>query len=219
MKGIVIALAISIFCTTPASAFEITQIVPDAPCISTNEIDLEGDKEYVKSIAEQYRMKYAVCETDCMDISSINHFFMELSAPITLLELQAANLNLDLGIIQDKRLRKTMKDFKVLAGTAGYSASFEQIIGYSIDRNIGLIGGYIRYENSSAAPEDAAHVFISYYEEIAKETLPPFMREKVMSRIRELSDYMHSDKTIKIFILKNGELDSMYERSKSVGND
>ena len=93
MKKIFItALALCLSLSGTASAFEITDIGPDTSFIDNIGRNVSADKKYLSDIAAAYKEKYVVAEEKYADISDIDTFYKELSAPVTLEELDSGSM-------------------------------------------------------------------------------------------------------------------------------
>mgnify|MGYP007002413529 CR=1 FL=1 len=105
-----------------------------------------------------------------------------------------------------------MNFFKICGGLAGYCAEFEPIAYFSIYRNIALVGGYVQYHKVFENADDAYWQYVCGLEALTKEVVPYDTRLILLDKIRNLSVFMDSDRSFKIFILKDGKIDSMWEK-------
>ena len=211
-KIIVIALTILLSIQGTVSAFEIKDISPDTSEITGRNIDVDGDKAYLKGIAEKYAKLFVVEEMETIDISEIDKFYADLSTPISLDEIDNGKINLNLEIAKDTKLRNSLNQFKVLGGLAGYSVEFEPVMYFNIYRDISLVGGYSYYTKTYENPDDASWIYVNNLESLTKEILSYHTRIKLYDTMKELDGYMTNDNRFKIFLLKGGKIDSVWER-------
>lgn len=213
MRKFVTAVLYILLCiSTTANAFEITGIKPDDSFLSGLCADVEADKAYLKSIAEQYGSRYVVTEESYADITDIDSFFAELSEPLTLAELDAGKTEFRFGVIKDDNLKKAYTALKVLGGHGGYFAEFEPVAYYRIHRNIMLVGGYSEYHKLYSDPLDSYWQYVCNVEGLTKEIIPYDLRMNLIERFNQLDNFILSDKSFKIFVLKDGKIDSLYDR-------
>lgn len=213
MKRFAIAiLCCLLFISNTVNAFKITDIQPDDSFLIGLGADIESDKAYLKSISKQYSEKYMVTEETYADITDIDSFFEELSAPLTLTELDRGKTEFRSNIIKEENLKSDYTSFKVLGGHGGYSAEFEPLLYFNIHRNITLVGGYARYKKTHVDSYDAYWQYVSEVQLLTKEIIPYNTRVMLIERFQHLESFISDDKSFKIFLLKNGKIDSMYER-------
>ena len=213
MKRIITAiLCLLLWIPATASAFEITGIKPDDSFLTGLGQDIAADKAYLKDISDQYRSRYVVTEESYADISDIDNFFKELSAPLTLAELDAGKTDFRSDIIRNENLKKLYIAFKVLGGHGGYSAEFEPVAYYSIHRSITLVGGYVQYHKSHSDPLDSYWQYVCAVEGLTKEIISYGTRMNLIERFNNFDNFIDNDKSFKIFVLKDGKIDSLYER-------
>ena len=204
-KIIVIALTILLSFQSTVSAFEIKSISPDTSEISGRNIDVLGDKAYLKSIADKYANLFVVEEKEYIDISEIDKFYSELSNPISLEELDSGKINFNVDVIADNELKKRFSQFKILGGLSGYTIEFEPVMYFNIYRDISLVGGYSCYTKTYENPDDASWIFMRSLESLTKEILSYDTRIKLCERIKEFEYFEDEDYDgiglYKIFIL------------------
>lgn len=210
-KYIILFLCLCSF-TTNVHAFELTQIKPESSYIEKIGADVEADKAYIRGVAESYKNRFVVTEEQYLDISSIDDFYVKLSTPLSLTEIDNGKAELDTSRIGSKDYQKQMNFFKICGGLAGYCAEFEPIAYFSIYRNISLVGGYVQYHKAFENADDAYWQYICSLETLTKEVIPYETRLILLDKVRNLSAFMDSDRSFKIFILKDGKIDSMWER-------
>lgn len=211
-KIIVSALAVLMSFQSTVSAFELKGASPDNSMLVGRDLDIESDKQYLKSVADKYSPLYVVEEKEYIDISDIDRFYSELSKPLTLEELDKGKTDINLDIAPDSNLKNNLNRFKVLAGLAGYKAEFEPIMYFNIYRDISLVGGYSYYTKTYENTDDASWAYITGVEALTKEILLYNTRLSICESIKELDNYINSDNRFKIFLLKGGKIDSVWER-------
>ena len=211
-KIIYIVLAVLLSFQSTAGAFSIKSIAPDTSVITDRGIDVESDKEYLKSIADKYAKLFVVKQEEYVDISDIDSFYRELSKPMTIEEFDSGKINMNLAVVSDKGLKNNFNQFKVLGGLAGYETWFEPVIYFNIYRNITLVGGYSCYKKTYENPDDASWIYITSLESLTKEKLLYNTRIKLCERMKELDKFINTDNKFKIFLLKDGKIDSVWER-------
>lgn len=199
--------------TSNAYAFSLKDISADNRVIQELGVDTETDKQYLADIADKYRDRYVVTEESYIDCGDIDDFFKNLSQPITLEEIDSGKLNIDFSGLGDKEYREFLKSFKVLGGMSGYSAEFEPIVYYNVYRDVSLIGGYVKYTKVHAEVYPSYWDYVCGIESITKEIVPYETRIMLLNKLQNLSDKIDNDKSFKVFILKNGKIDSMFENS------
>ena len=92
MKKIMIILLVLCTCLSgTVRAFELESIGPETSFLDKLNRDVTGDIDYLRSIAFAYKDKYVVTEEKYLDISSIDKFYAQLSAPLTLAEIDDGN--------------------------------------------------------------------------------------------------------------------------------
>ena len=207
------------FCLLSAnvSAFELTDATPDNSFVESLGRNVGGDREYLKSLAASYSDRFVVTELQTADISCIDSFYSKLSAPLTVSEIDAGSAQISLDKVWNTEYKKQLNIFKVFGGLCGYSAEFEPIAYYKVYRDITLVGGYVRYGKTYQNPDDAYWQYICSLEALTKEVVPYETRLKLLEKVRKLSSFMDGDKIFKIFILKDGQIDSMWEGADTVG--
>lgn len=211
-KIIVVALAAFLSLQVAVSAFEIKTISPDVSELTERNIDLESDKNYLRGIVDKYRELYVVEEKEHIDISEIDKLYKEISKPISLAEVDSGKINLNVDVVKDEKLRNCFKHFKVLGGLAGYTVEFEPVMYFNIYRDISLVGGYSCYKKMYTNPDASSWVYINNLESLTKEILSYNTRLKLSEKITELDSYISGDNRFKIFLLKDGKIDSVWER-------
>lgn len=217
MKRIfILVMILCISMSYTASAFDITEIQPGAAFSDDLCRDIEGDVTYLRNLATSYRDRFVVTEEQSADIRSIDDFFANLSAPLTIDEFDQGVLNLTVENVFEPEFKKRMNLFKLFGGLSGYQAEFEPVAYFNIYRNITLVGGYIKYERSYENADDAYWQCVCGIESMTKETVPYGMRMKMLEKIRQLHTITLSDNRFKIFLLVDSKIDSIWERSDTI---
>ena len=196
------------------SAFEIKGIGPDTDFLDSLHRDVTDDVNYLKNIADSYSDRFVVTEEDNVDISVIDRYYAALSAPLTVEELEGAQKDLSSDLIFDDAFKKRTNLFGTFGGLAGYTVSFEPVAYYSIYRNIKLIGGYTKYTAKFENSDDAYWQCISAIEGMTKEIISYETRLVMLEKIRTLHANSLSDNRFKIFLLVDGQINSIWERSE-----
>jgi len=210
-KMIVAVLAVLMSFQTAAGAFELKEISPDASMLNDRNINIEKDIEYVQNIADKYSPFYVVEQVEQTDISDIDRFYTDLSRSLTLTEFDNGEIDLKLDMALDKELRRNLNLFKVLGGFGGYKVEFEPVVYFNIYRNISLVGGYSCYTKTFENTETAAKSYIWSVENLTKEILRQNTRDKITELMYELDEFISNDSALKIFLLKDGKIDSLWE--------
>lgn len=207
------------FCllTANVSAFELTDASPDNSFVESLGRNIETDKEYLKKLAAIYSDRFVVTKLQTADISCVDSFYTNLSSPLTVSEIDAGKTEISFDRVWNDEYKKQLNTFKVFGGLCGYTAEFEPIAYYKVYRNITLVGGYVKYTKSYQNPDDAYWQYICSLEYLTKEVVPYETRIKMLEKVRGLSSFMDSDKSFKIFILKDDQIDSMWKGDDSVG--
>lgn len=211
MKKILsIAVLLCIAVSTNVFAMDLVDIGYDKEFIRG--IDTESDMEYLREIANSYLGKYVVQEVNYADISDIDTFYEELSSPLSLHEIDSGKAELREEIISEKALFKNIYLFNLLGGLSGIHAEFEPIMYINIYRNITLVGGYSIYKKNFQEADDAYWSAICNIENETKEIVDYDTRIRIRDNVRRLYAYTDGDKAFKIFILKDGKINSLWER-------
>jgi len=198
--------------TTNVCAFDIVDVKPDDSFVNSLGRDVNADLDYIKSNANLYSNRYVVREEKYIDTTAIDELYKNLSAPLTLEQIDSGQTGLDLSRIGTKEYQNNLKKFKILGGLSGYKCEFEPIAFFSIYRDVSLIGGYVKYEKAHTDPYEAYWQYVCNIEDMTKEVVPYPTRMKLVDEIKKLSQFIDGDKTFKIFLLKGNKIDSMFER-------
>lgn len=210
-KLISILLALALF-PASAGAFGLEDAAPDVSYLESVGADIAGDITYARNLVGMYSEKYVVTENADCDISAVDAFYEKLSAPITVSELDMGASDFDLNNIFGGELKKKMKLFKALGGLGGYTAEFEPLCIFSIYRNITVACGYSVYKKTYQNSDDAYWQAVCAVENMSKEIVPYHARIALMNKFSELDGMINSDISMKIFILKDGTINSVWER-------
>lgn len=214
MKKIMIILLVLCTCLSgTVRAFELESIGPETSFLDKLNRDVTGDIDYLRSIAFAYKDKYVVTEEKYLDISSIDKFYAKLSAPLTLAEIDDGNMLFNTDNVFDYNLRKEFNLFKVIGGLSGCKAEFEPVCYFSIYRNIALVGGYSRYERTFNDAGAAYWQYICNVEDMTKEVVPYRTRLMFLEKTKQMYENMDIDNRFKVFLLVDGEVNSVWERS------
>lgn len=206
-----VVLCISSFCTV--NAFDIAGIGPDTEFLDSLNRNVTDDVNYLRSIADSYRDRYVVTEEKSADISAIDEYYAQLSAPLTVDEIDSGKMNLNTDKVFDEELRKRLNLFGAFGGLSGYTANFEPVAYFSIYRNIQLIGGYTHYTSQFNNPNDAYWQCVCSIEGMTKEVIPYNSRLVMLEKINILNANNLADNRFKIFLLVDGKINSIWERS------
>lgn len=210
LLSLAVVLCISSF---TVNAFDITGIGPDTEFLDSLNRNVTDDVNYLRSIADSYSDRFVVTEDKWADISAIDEYYTQLSAPLTVDEIDTGKKNLKTDTVFDEELRKKLNLFGAFGGLSGYTASFEPVAYFSIYRNIQLIGGYTNYTSQFENPDDAYWQCICSIEGMTKEVIPYNSRLVMLEKIRTLHANNLADNRFKIFLLVDGRINSIWERS------
>ena len=208
--SLAVVLCISSF---TVKAFDITGIGPDTEFLDSLNRNVTDDVNYLRSIADSYSDRFVVTEDKWADKSAIDEYYTQLSAPLTVDEIDTGKKNLNTDTVFDEELRKKLNLFGAFGGLSGYTASFEPVAYFSIYRNIQLIGGYTNYTSQFENPDDAYWQCICSIEGMTKEVIPYNSRLVMLEKIRTLHANNLADNRFKIFLLVDGRINSIWERS------
>lgn len=214
MKKILVIMLVLCTCLSgTAQAFELESIGPETSFLDSLKRDVTGDINYLRGIAESYKEKYVVTEEQYIDIASIDNFYADLSAPLTLSELDSGKLAFNTDKVYKTGLKKELNLFKIIGGLSGCRATFEPVCYFRIYRNIALVGGYSKYEKTYKDADAAYWQYICKVEDMTKEVVPYETRLAYLDKTRQMYSNMDSDNRFKVFLLVDGEINSIWERS------
>lgn len=172
----------------------------------------KADTEYIEQLANTFSDRYVVRKNEECDISEINKFYENLSAPMTLKEIDASSHDMDLSVVMDGELLKKFSLFKMMGGMGGYTASFDKLVSFNIYRNISLVGGYTKYTKTYSKPDDAYWRYICELEDITREIVPYSTRIRLLNKMRELNEFTDNDNELNIFLLVDGKINSVWRK-------
>ena len=211
MKKIFVTAMIVLSLFSNVSAFEITSIGPDTDFLESRNIT--DDVNYLRQIAYSYSDRFVVTTEEYADISAIDEYYAALSAPLTLKEIDNGQKDLNMDLACEDQLNRKLNLIGIFGGLSGYTANFEPVAYFNIYRNIQLIGGYtsytVQYENS----DEAYWECIYRMEDMTKEIIPYETRLAILEKIRILHENTKLDQQFKIFLLVDGKINSIWERS------
>lgn len=211
-KILILVLVLCISMSNAAQALEIETIGPETSFIESLERDIEDDSDYLKNIALLYKDKYVVTQEEYVDISSIDKFYASLSMPLTLSEIDEGKVAFSTDKVFNDNLKREFNLFKVLGGLSGCRAMFEPTCYFRVYRNIALVGGYTRYDKTYDNAEDAYWQYIYTVEDMTKEIIPYSARINILEKTRQMYENINSDNRFKVFLLVDGEINSVWER-------
>lgn len=214
-KIFVLALVLCLSFSGTASAFDITGIGPDTSFLDSLNRDVTDDIAYLRSLANSYSDRFVVKEVQYADISSIDEYYQALSVPLSLSEVDSGKLNIASDKAFEERMKRELNLFKMFGGLSGYSVRFEPVAYFNIYRNITLVGGYANYTAVHSNPEDAYWQYICSVEDMTKEIVPYDTRLVLLEKIKTLHSNIKQDNRFKIFLLVDGKVNSIWERSDS----
>lgn len=199
-----------------AHAFNLEAIGPETSFLSGLKKDVTDDVNYLKNIALSYSDRFIVTEENYIDISSIDKFYASLSEPLTLPEIDTGTLAFDTGSVFSDILKRELNLFKIIGGLSGCRATFEPLCYFNIYRNVAIVGGYTRYDKTFDNPDDAYWQYICKIEDMTKEVVPYNTRIAYLEKTRQMYNNMAYDNRLKIFLLVDGKINSVWERGESL---
>ena len=208
-----------VLCTSlsgTVQAFNLEAIGPETSFFSGLNRDVTDDVNYLKDIALSYSDRFVVSEEDCIDISSIDKFYASLSSPLSLSEIDTGDLAFNTDRVFNEKLKKELNLFKIIGGLSGCRATFEPLCYFNIYRNIAIVGGYTRYDRVYQNPDDAYWRYICKVEDMTKEVVSYNIRIAYLEKTRQMYNNMDSDNRFKVFLLVDGEINSIWERSDNL---
>lgn len=215
-KILALVLVICTCLSGTAQAFELESIGPETSFLDSLNRDVSDDVNYLKNIAFSFKDRYIVTQEDCIDISSIDKFYSELSDSLTLSELDNGRLDFNTDMVFNDALKREMNLFKIIGGLSGCRAYFEPVCYFRIYRNIELVGGYTRYERFHDNADAAYWQYITNVESMTKEVVPYQTRIVFLEKTRQMYANMNTDNRFKIFLLVDGKINSIWERGNEV---
>jgi len=207
-----ILIALSMLFATNVYALDIIDVKPDDSFVTSLGWDVNADLDYIKSIADLYSNRYVVMEEKYIDTTVIDELYKNLSAPLTLEQIDSGQIGLDLSQIGIKEYQNGLKKFKVLGGLSGIRCEFEPIAFYRIYRDVALVGGYVNYTKTHYDSYEAYWQYVCNVENMTKEIVPYDSRMMLVDKFKNLYEFIDKDNSFKIFILKGDKIDSLYTR-------
>ena len=167
---------------------------------------------YARNLVSGFSQRYVVSESADGDISAVDAFYEKLSAPITVSELDGGRADFDFSVVFGNSLKRKTKLIKSLSGLGGYTAEFEPLCIFNIYRDLTLVCGYSIYTKTYQNSDDAYWQAVCAIENMSREVVPYQSRIALLNKFKELDSVINSDKQMKMFILKDGKINSVWER-------
>lgn len=193
-------------------AFSLEDAASDTSYLENIGADIAGDMLYARNLVGGFSQRYVVSESADDDISAVDAFYEKLSAPITLSELDGGKADFDFSVVFGDSLKRKTKLIKSLAGLGGYAAEFEPLCIFNIYRDLTLVCGYSIYTKTYQSSDDAYWQAVCAIENMSREVVPYQSRIALLNKFKELDSVINSDKQMKMFILKDGKINSVWER-------
>ena len=213
MKKILVLVLVLCTCLSgTAHALELEAIGPETSFLDGLNRDVTDDVNYLNSVAMLYKDRFVVTQEDYIDISAIDKFYASLSNPLTLSEIDTGKLAFNTDKVFDDILKRELNLFKIIGGLSGCKATFEPVCYFRIYRNIALVGGYTKYERTHQDADAAYWQYICNVEDMTKEIVPYHTRLAYLEKTRQMYNNMNTDNRFKVFLLVDGEINSIWER-------
>lgn len=213
MKKILVLVLVLCTCLSgTAHALELEAIGPETSFLDGLNRDVTDDVNYLNSVAMSYKDRFVVTQEEFVDITSIDNFYASLSNPLTLSEIDTGKLAFNTDKVFDDTLKRELNLFKIIGGLSGCKATFEPVCYYRIYRNIALVGGYTKYERTYQDADAAYWQYICKVEDMTKEIVPYHTRLAYLEKTRQMYNNMNADNRFKVFLLVDGEINSIWER-------
>ena len=213
MKKILVLVLVLCTCLSgTAHALELEAIGPETSFLDGLNRDVTDDVNYLNSVAMSYKDRFVVTQEDYIDISAIDKFYASLSNPLTLSEIDTGKLAFNTDKVFDDTLKRELNLFKIIGGLSGCKATFEPVCYFRIYRNIALVGGYTKYERTYQDADAAYWQYICNVEDMTKEIVPYHTRLAYLEKTRQMYNNMNADNRFKVFLLVDGEINSIWER-------
>lgn len=193
-------------------AFGLEDAASDTSYLENIGADIAGDMLYARNLVGGFTQKYVVSESTDGDISAVDAFYEKLSAPITVSELDGGRADFDFSVVFGNSLKRKTKLIKSLAGLGGYAAEFEPLCIFNIYRDLTLVCGYSIYTKTYQNSDDAYWQAVCAIENMSREVVPYQSRIALLNKFKELDSVINSDRQMKMFILKDGKINSVWER-------
>ena len=213
MKKILVLVLVLCTCLSgTAHALELEAIGPETSFLDGLNRDVTDDVNYLNGIAMSYKDRFVVTQEEFVDITSIDNFYASLSNPLTLSEIDTGKLAFNTDKVFDDTLKRELNLFKIIGGLSGCKATFEPVCYFRIYRNIALVGGYTKYERTYQDADAAYWQYICNVEDMTKEIVPYHTRLAYLEKTRQMYNNMNTDNRFKVFLLVDGEINSIWER-------
>lgn len=213
MKKILVLVLVLCTCLSgTAHALELEAIGPETSFLDGLNRDVTDDVNYLNSVAMSYKDRFVVTQEDYIDISAIDKFYASLSNPLTLSEIDTGKLAFNTDKVFDDTLKRELNLFKIIGGLSGCKATFEPVCYFRIYRNIALVGGYTKYERTYQDADAAYWQYICKVEDMTKEIVPYHTHLAYLEKTRQMYNNMNADNRFKVFLLVDGEINSIWER-------
>ena len=213
MKKILVLVLVLCTCLSgTAHALELEAIGPETSFLDGLNRDVTDDVNYLNSVAMSYKDRFVVTQENYIDISAIDKFYASLSNPLTLSEIDTGKLAFNTDKVFDDTLKRELNLFKIIGGLSGCKATFEPVCYFRIYRNIALVGGYTKYERTHQDADAAYWQYICNVEDMTKEIVPYHTRLAYLEKTRQMYNNMNTDNRFKVFLLVDGEINSIWER-------
>ena len=213
MKKILVLVLVLCTCLSgTAHALELEAIGPETSFLDGLNRDVTDDVNYLNSVAMSYKDRFVVTQEEFVDITSIDNFYASLSNPLTLSEIDTGKLAFNTDKVFDDTLKRELNLFKIIGGLSGCKATFEPVCYFRIYRNIALVGGYTKYERTYQDADAAYWQYICNVEDMTKEIVPYHTRLAYLEKTRQMYNNMNADSRFKVFLLVDGEINSIWER-------
>ena len=211
-KIIMLVCTLALFLPIKAGAVEFERINTDPIFLDSLNRDVTGDIEYLRGLANAYKDRYIVTESEYAEVTAIDKFYNRLLSPLTLEELDTGKKTFDITILGSDERRRHYMLLNMLGGLSGYKAEFIPVASFRIYRNIELVGGYVRYTSSHKEADESYWQCVCTIEGMTREVVPYSMRIKMLEKVRYMDELNRYDNHFKIFLLRDGEIDSLWER-------
>lgn len=211
-KILILVLVLCSLSSGAVQAFTIESIGPETSFLDSLNRNVTEDIDYLKGIAMQYNDRFVVTQENSIDITSIDNFYKSLSEPLTLSEIDKGKLTFNTDKVYNDTLKRKLNLFKIIGGLSGCKATFEPVCYFNIYRNIALVGGYTKYERTYADADAAYWKYICNVEDMTKEIVPYHTRLLNLEKTRQMYNNMDADNCFKVFLLVDGEINSIWER-------
>lgn len=213
MKRILILVFVLFICFSgTVQAFNLEAVGPETSFLDSLNRDVTDDINYLSDIAMSYKDRFVVTKEDYIDISSIDNFYLSLSSPLTLGEIDTGKLIFNTDMVFNDSLKRELNLFKIIGGLSGCKATFEPVCYFRIYRNIALVGGYTKYEKTYPDADVAYWQYICNVEDLTKEIVPYYTRLAFLEKTRQMYNNISLDNRFKIFLLVDGKINSLWER-------